>query len=561
MISAAQVGVALGGLGLLLLGMGLLTSGLRMAAGRGLNRLLARWTSTRLRGFLTGTLLTGLVQSSAAVTVTTIGFANAGLLNLSQAAWVIFGNNVGTTVTGWLVAMIGLRLRIEALALPLIGVGILLRMLRNGRRLGAVGEAVAGFGVLFLGLAFLRDALGSVGEAVDLSVLEGPEVWRLLAGIGLGALITTLMMSSSAALAIILATASQGLVSVTLGAALVVGANLGTTTSALLASVGAAPNAKRVTALHVVFNLITAVAASILLRGILALIHLGRDELGRGADAAVELAIFHTSFNVLGVLLMIPLSGPIVRYLERRFISSDEDLARPRHIDRTVLGVPHVALEALRLESRRAATIAAGIARDAARSGHPDLAGRSTALRRLIVTMGELAKELGRGALPEDVARSIPQLLRAHARMLAVTSLAQDIARTRSELEALDLRITPDLDPTFLARALAVLAAAGSEGEIDIGRSSEARSELEAARDAERARLLRASMAGDLSVEATALLLQLYQLVRRLVEQTAKAAASIEAIPRETEPKGPGPQGEAPVDGASAHEDAAPPVP
>lgn len=533
MISAAQMGVALGGLGLLLLGMGLLTSGLRMAAGRALHRLLARWTSTRLRGFLTGTLLTGLVQSSAAVTVATIGFANAGLLTLSQAAWVIFGNNVGTTVTGWLVAMLGLRLKIEAFALPLIGVGILLRMLRPARRLGAVGEAIAGFGVLFLGLAFLRDALGSVGEAVDLSVLEGPEVWRLLAGIGLGALVTTLMMSSSAALAIILATASQGLVSVPLGAALVVGANLGTTTSALLASVGAAPNAKRVTALHVVFNLITAVAASILLRGILFLIHEGRDALGLEADAAVELAIFHTSFNLLGVLLMVPLSGPIVRQLEGRFVSREEDLARPRHLDRTVLGVPHVALAALRLESLRAATIAAGIARDATRGGHPDLGGRSTALRRLIVTMGELAKELGRGALPEDVARYIPQLLRAHARMLAATSLAQDIARTRGELEALDLRVTPDLDPAFLARALAVLEASGSEGSIDLERSVEARAGLEAARDAERARLLRASLAGDLSVEATALLLQLYQLVRRLVEQVAKTAASLEAIPTE----------------------------
>src|SRR5690606_31580746 len=114
MLTPAQIGMTLGGVGLLLLGMGLLTSGLRLAAGRALHRLLARWTSTRLRGFLAGALLTGLVQSSAAVTVTTIGFANAGLITLSQAAWVIFGNNVGTTVTAWLVALLGLKLQIEA---------------------------------------------------------------------------------------------------------------------------------------------------------------------------------------------------------------------------------------------------------------------------------------------------------------------------------------------------------------------------------------------------------------------------------------------------------------
>lgn len=548
-ISAAQMGMALGGLGLLLLGMGLLTSGLRMAAGRSLNRLLARWTRTRLRGFLAGTLLTGLVQSSAAVTVTTIGFANAGLIRLSQAAWVVFGNNVGTTMTGWLVALLGLRLKIEAFAMPLVGLGVLMRMVRPGRRLGAIGEAVAGFGILFLGLAFLRDALGEVALHVDLSLLEGDEIWRLLAAVAIGALVTTLMMSSSAALAIILTTASQGLVSVHLGAALVVGANLGTTTSSLLASIGAAPNAKRVTALHVIFNVITAVAALVLLKGILHAIHWGRDELGQGADPAVELAVFHTAFNVLGVLLMVPLSGRIVANLEGRFVSQEEDLARPRHLDRTVLGVPHVALEALRLESRRALSIASSIARDATRGGEADLAGRTSALRRLLIAMGEHAQELGRGTLPEEVARYLPQLLRAQARLLAMTGLAQDVTRTRAELEALEDRPVPDLDRDFLGRALRSLEGAGSEGTIDLALCGEARADLEAARDVERSRLLRASLSRQASIEATALLLQLYQLVRRLVEQAWKAAATIESVPKDGEPAAPAPPPEpAPVE-------------
>lgn len=536
MLTTAQIGMTLGGVGLLLLGMGLLTSGLRLAAGRALHRLLARWTRTRLRGFLAGALLTGLVQSSAAVTVTTIGFANAGLITLSQAAWVIFGNNVGTTMTAWLVAVIGLKLQIEAFALPLIGVGVVARMVRPGRRIGALGEAVAGFGLLFLGLAFLRDALGEIGSTVDLSVLEGPELWRELAAVGAGAVVTTLMMSSSAALAIVLATASQDLVSVHLGAALVVGANLGTTTSSLLASIGAAPNAKRVTALHVAFNVITAVAALILLDALLYAIHAGRDALGFGADPAVELALFHTLFNVLGVLLMVPLAGRLVRDLERRFISRDEDLARPRHIDRTVLGVPDVALEALRLESRRALCIAASIGRDATRGGEADLAGRTTALRRLLVTMGEHAREMSRGTLPEDVSRFLPQLLRAQARLLAITSLAQDITRVREELDAFGSTPPPDLDPEFLGRALRALEGAGSEGVIDLAVCTEARDALESARDAERARLLNASLYGELSVEATALLLQLYQLVRRLVAQAWKAVATIESLPKDGEP-------------------------
>lgn len=140
----------LGGLGLLLLGMELLTQGLRQAAGERLRVWLQRSTRTRWRGALSGFLITALVQSSSAVTVATLGLTNAAMVNLRQAAWVVFGSNLGTTMTAWIVALIGLSWKVETLALPLIGLGVLLHVLRSGKTAGFIGTALAGFGLLFL---------------------------------------------------------------------------------------------------------------------------------------------------------------------------------------------------------------------------------------------------------------------------------------------------------------------------------------------------------------------------------------------------------------------------
>jgi phosphate:Na+ symporter len=527
----AELGPLLGGLGLLLLGMGLLTDGLRMAAGQALHRLLALWTRTRLRGLATGALLTAIVQSSSAVTVATIGFANAGLLTLERSAWVVFGSNVGTTMTSWLVALIGLQVQISALALPMLGLGALMRLLRPGTRVAALGEAVAGFGLLFLGLSFLKDSLVEVGHSIDLSLLEGPELWRRLLAVLAGALITTLVQSSSAALAIILTTVSQGVLSLQLGAAMVVGANVGTTSTALLASIGAAPNARRVAALHVAFNLLTAVAAFLLLDLILAGVVRLAGAMGFDRQPAVELAVFHTATKLLGVLLMVPLSDRLVRMLGRRFVSQEEDLARPRHLDRNVLEVPQVAIEALRLESLRATGIAAGLARDALRGEDRQSSPRRNALRRLLVAIGEQARALGRVSLPDKVARELPQLLRAQARLLALSSLADEMRETRAQIAALGEDRPPELDAAFLASAIEALTHAGADGEVDTARCGAARDRLEAAREVERRRILDAALRGELPIEAAGLLLQLYQLVRRAVAQAWKALISIDSHP------------------------------
>src|SRR5690606_16357102 len=261
----AMFSLTLGGLGLLLLGMGMMTDGLRLAAGDSLRHWLAHSTATRARAATSGFLLTSLVQSSGAVTVAALGFSNAGILGLRQAAWVIFGSNVGTTLTGWIVALIGLNLNVELLSMPLIGIGIVLHLAASGRRAGDLGTALAGFGLLFLGLDFLKDAFADIGSLFPVSALAAGGVANIALAVLGGVVVTTIMQSSTASLALILTAAAQGMMSPLIGAALVIGANLGSTSTAILASLAATANARRLAVVHVAFILTSSVLVLILL--------------------------------------------------------------------------------------------------------------------------------------------------------------------------------------------------------------------------------------------------------------------------------------------------------
>jgi phosphate:Na+ symporter len=420
----------LGGLGLFLLGMWLMTDGLRLAAGEALERILGAWTRTRLRGLLSGMLLTTLVQSSSAVTVAVIGFANAGILTFAQTMWVIFGSNVGTTMTGWLVAVIGFNLKIEAFALPAIGVGMLLRLTGEGSRRGAYGLALAGFGALFLGIDVLKDAFAGIGDRITLDAWAdaGPAGWPVYVAIGL--VLTVLMQSSSAALAVALTAAAGGVLPLTPAAALVVGVNVGTTVKALLATIGATPNARRAAAAHVIFNVLTAAAALLLLAPLLAAIRWAAGALGIGDNAPTMLAAFHTVFNVLGVLLIWPLSRPLENFLQRRFRTGEEDAARPQHLDPNVLEVPGLALDALTLEVRRLGHLAARLAEGALHGGSSDsLRRHRQAVRRLGRAIAEFVVRVNRSGMDEATAARLPRILSVIRHYETIVEFAATAAR------------------------------------------------------------------------------------------------------------------------------------
>lgn len=337
-----------GALGLFLLGMWLMTEGLKMAGGRALKELLGRWTSSRLRGLGAGTLITALVQSSGAVTIATIGFVNTGLMTFQQALWVVFGSNIGTTFTAWIVTFLGFTLEIDAVTYLLVGVGAALRVFVTHQRLSSLGMALAGFGLLFMGIDALRDTFASVADQIDVGTLLASSGYPTLLAVLTGLVLTVLTQSSSASITIILTAVATAVAPLPLAAAAVIGANIGSTSTALLATIGATANARRLAVAHIAFNLITATVALLALPLFLQGLLLFSEEAAASRNPAVLLALFHTGFNILGVLLMWPLEPLLSRALLGLFRR-----ASPRHsvhLDANIATVPDLAIRAATLE-------------------------------------------------------------------------------------------------------------------------------------------------------------------------------------------------------------------
>lgn len=454
-------GTVLGGLGLFLLAVSMISDGLKLAAGNALRDILARSTATRWRGVASGIVVTGIVQSSSAVTVATIGFVNAGLLNLTQALGIVYGANVGTTMTGWLVAAVGFKLKVEAFALPMIGAGMFLRLVGSATRLGACGEALAGFGLFFIGIDVLRGAFEGLAAGLDVATLVPAGAAGLLACLGFGFLMTVLTQSSSAAIAITLTAASGGALPIDAAASMVIGANVGTTSTAAFAVIGATPNARRVASAHVVFNLLSGVVALLLLPLMLRGVHLTETLLGLTAAPAVSLALFHTTFNFLGVALMWPLTPPLVRFLRRRFRTLAETLAQPAHLDQNVLATPGLALDALRLELARMA----GIGRRhaiAALGGGAAPAEREQerdALHQLSAAVEQFVTRLERQRLPAALAASVPNALRINGYIEEVATLAQAFSARSEDIAAIRRAAVADDIAAYLQAAARVLMA------------------------------------------------------------------------------------------------------
>lgn len=404
----------LGGIGLFLLGMWLMTEGLKLAAGGALQAVLESWTRSAPRGFLAGVLITALLQSSSAVTVATLGFVNAGLLNLAQAVWLIIGANVGTTMTGWLVALVGVKIDVAALALPLIGLGMLGRLAFRGRsRWFGAAQAMAGFGAFFLGVGVLQagfaDLLGDVGHLVtgDLTFVS------LVVALVVGILVTVLTQSSSAAIALALTAAATGEIPLELAAMAVIGTNVGTTSTAILAALSATPAARRVATAHVIFNATAAAGALVLLSPLLWLSAWLTAGFNPQGETPAILAMFHTLFNLLGAVIMALMGARWIAFLQRRFVSAEESLARPRYLDPTLAPVPALALRGLVLEVERMreAAFAMVVHRRAAKE-----AGVATDASQLLPLGREIRNFVGRmsaGPLPDAVADALPDVIRA----------------------------------------------------------------------------------------------------------------------------------------------------
>jgi len=422
----SMVSSGIGGLGLFMLGMWLMSDGLKMAAGNTLNHFLHHWTNTRLRGLSVGFFLTSLIQSSSAVTVATIGFTNAGLLSLKRAIWIIFGSNIGTTTTAWLVTLIGFNFKISSFALPLIGVGMLLRLSKPGTKLGSFGQALVGFGILFLGIAVLKDTFSTLGEQISLVSNGDTGVIAILMFTGVGFLITLLMQSSSVTLALVLTALAGGFLPLLPATAIVIGSNLGTTSTAVLSSFGTNPDAKRVVASHVIFNVLTALVALLLLSPLLNLIVFSQNVLFLDYSSAMTLTLFHTVFNVIGVILMWPLAKPLVKWLSKRFKTKEEEQGKSKFLDKSVLSLPSLAIHALCRELENISTYTLKMAKDSLNFERENIhfSGNEQVLGKLTMAVDDFTAKLYQQNLSEDIAMKLPSVIRVSRYYDSVAELA-----------------------------------------------------------------------------------------------------------------------------------------
>lgn len=520
------VGMAIGGLGLFLLAVSMITEGLKTAAGANLRTMLGRWTRTPGRGVVSGMLITGLVQSSSAVTVATIGFVNAGILSLHQALGVVFGANIGTTMTGWLVAAVGFKFKLELFALPMIGIGMLLRLTGAGSRRAALGGTLAGFGLFFIGVEVLTEAFASLSDRVRFpdDSAAGILAWPLF--LGAGFLMTLLTQSSSAAIAMILTAATGGILSLSAAAAMVIGANVGTTSTAALAVIGATANAKRVAAAHILFNALTGAVALLILPLLLWAVRLTEDVLGLGDLPAVSLALFHTLFNVLGVLLMLPVAGWLARLLLGRFRSMEEIEGQPRYLDRNVAASPHLAINALAMELDRMA----GIARRACQASLSVEHGMGRqidtdlhTLEHLNVAVGRFVARLERGTLSEEQAAELPMVLRTSQYFVVAGELAHATARARLELPGLEDPGSVAALDAFHAQVSSVIQHSDTAREdFSMAACDECMETLDERYQAAKQELLKQAAAGAIDVMVLADTLEQMNRVRRMVRQVVK---------------------------------------
>ena len=333
----------LAGLGIFLFGMLLIEESVKALSGRAFRRIIRVYTNGRLRSIGSGALVTSLLQSSSAVSLMVLAFVGAGVMNMENAIGVIIGSNIGTTLTAWIVATLGFKIKIETFALPFVGVGgIGLILFRPSTKLYHVTCLLIGFGFLFLGLDYMKGTVEGFAQHFTMDQIPNYGLWFYLL---IGTTLTALMHSSAATLAITLAALNSGLINFDIGAVMVVGANIGTTITILFGSIGGAQPKKRVAASHLIFNVVT---GSLCFIGLPFMIWLTTQFVDIQTSQLTGLAMFHTLFNVIGVLLFLPFIGLLSRLLVKLFPEHKEILTL--YIDKTPVEETAASVSALKNE-------------------------------------------------------------------------------------------------------------------------------------------------------------------------------------------------------------------
>jgi len=339
---------ASGGLGIFLLGMIVMTEGLRSLAGDTMRNALMRFTKSPYSGAITGAISTALLQSSSATTVAAVGFVGAGLMTFPQTLGIIFGANIGTTITGWMVALLGFKLQLGMIVLPVILLGVMLKLFFKDK-IASFGYTLAGFGLIFVGISLMQEGMSGFEGIITPENLPSDSLLGIFKLVALGIIATLITQSSSAGVAATLTALYANAINFEQAAALVIGMDVGTTVTAAMASIGGSVNVRRTGFSHVIYNLFTGVMAIFLIAPYIYLWEtLAASALMQNAEIA--LVAFHTSFNMLGVLIILPFTHQFAHLIEK-IIPSKEPIFTEK-LDTRLLQEANLALEAARISAQ-----------------------------------------------------------------------------------------------------------------------------------------------------------------------------------------------------------------
>ena len=335
----------MGGLGLFMYGMKLMGDGLENAAGESLKNILEKVTSNPIKSVIVGAIVTAIIQSSSATTVMVVGFVNAGLMNLTQAAGIIMGANIGTTITAQLVSF-----KLDDIAPVFVFVGALMVMFSKGKKRRELGNIVLGFGILFTGMGVMSSAMKPLASSPNFENLIVSIGNRWYIGVLVGAVVTAVLQSSSATTGILVALATAGAIDIGIALPIVFGCNIGTCVTAMLASIGANKTARKAAMLHLIFNIVGTIVFIPFLRP------LGSLVVSMDSVVSRQIANAHTIFNIVNTLLLLPFSKYIIAIVNKLVPGEDEvEKVGPKFLDNRLLETPVIAVGQVLKETIRMA--------------------------------------------------------------------------------------------------------------------------------------------------------------------------------------------------------------
>ena len=342
--------VILSGIAIFIIGMFFMQDGFKQLSGGILEKLLEKFTSNTLYAILTGFLSTSVVQSSTIITLIVVSFLSAELLTLVQAVGIVFGSNVGSTTTAWIVSSLGVDVKISTYAFPMLVFGVVLRFFKSNGVKGT-GNVLLGLGFIFLGISYMKDGFDIMKNSIDLASYAMEGYLGIIVYILIGILITVVIQSSAATLAIVITALNADSITYVNAIALAIGANVGTTLTTILASFASNENGKRVALIHFLFNLISATFITILIYQFIDLTDFIAPFLGvSDNNYGMKLALFHTIFSVTGVILLTPAISLLVKLSEKLIQKKVSSASKPKYLNQSVLSNPDASLAALRKE-------------------------------------------------------------------------------------------------------------------------------------------------------------------------------------------------------------------